>query len=158
VSTPLTRRTWLAAAMAAPALLAALGLTAIEVWRSVRPRSPLVAPPFAYSLAEAIETGNIQHAYQYLRAGQDPDQRIAVRHPELTRNRWVLALPIEWAAATGQTDAVRMLLGAGAHAPASAPCLADAHGHEDAARVLRTYGGEGAPAECDPRQLYPLNR
>jgi len=80
----MTRRRRLAALVAAPAVIVALGLVGLEVWRSVWPRASLFAPPFASSLAEAIATGNLQHAYEYVRAGQDPNQRIAVRHPVLT--------------------------------------------------------------------------
>jgi len=108
------RRRRLAALIGAPAVAVALGLAGVEVWRAIRPRSSLFARPFAYSLAEAIETGNVQHAYQYIRAGQDPNQPIAVRHPVLTKNQWVLVSPLEWAAATDQRDVVRMLLGYGA--------------------------------------------
>jgi len=154
----MTRPTVLAALIAAPALLAACGLVGVEAWRAVRPRSPLFAAPFAYSLADAIATGNIQHAYQYIRAGQDPNARIAVRHPDLTRNRWVRVTPLDWAAATGQADAVRMLLGFGARAEASTLCHAEARGHEEVARVLRAHVGEAAPAACGPRQMYALDR
>ena len=152
-----TRRRRLAAVLVAPAVIVALGLAGIEIWRIVRPRSPLFAPPFAYSLADAIATGNVPHAYQYIRAGQDPNQRIAVRHAVLTRNRWVLTPPLVWAAAIGQTDAVRMLLGFGARPDPAAVCLADALGHDDVARVLRTHGGEAASAACGPRQMYPFD-
>lgn len=146
------RQRRLTALVAAPAVVIALGLCAIEVWRVVRPRSPLFAAPFAYSLAEAIETGNVPHAYQYIRAGQDPNQRIAVRHPVLTHDRWVLATPLLWATATGQTDAVKMLLGYGARldrpADRQAACLADALRHSDIARMLRTYGGVNSAVSC----------
>jgi len=155
---PLRRRTRLAGLLAAPALVVALGLIGLEAWRALRPRSPLFAAPFAYSLADAIATGNIQHAFQYIRAGQDPNQRMAVRHPDLTRNRWALVSPLEWAAATGQTDAVRMLLGFGARVDESTVCVAEGLGHHDVARVLRMYAGEAASAVCGPRQMYPFDR
>lgn len=153
-----TRRSRLAALIAAPAVMVALGLTGLEAWRGFRPRSPLFAPPFAYSLADAIATGNIQHAYQYIRAGQDPNQPIAVRHPDLTRNRWVFMSPLAWAAATGHTDAVRMLLGFGARADESTVCRAEAFGHQDVARVLRTYAGQTVSAACGPRRMYSFDR
>lgn len=142
------RQRRLTALVAAPAVAIALGLCVVEAWRAVRPRSPLFAAPFAYSLAEAIETGNVPHAYQYIRAGQDPNQRIAVRHPVLTHSRWVLATPLLWATATGQTDAVRVLLGYGARIDPSAVCLADALRHSDIARMLRTYGGVNSAVSC----------
>lgn len=36
-----------------PAIITAIGLTAIEAWRFVSPASPLLAPPAAASLADA---------------------------------------------------------------------------------------------------------
>jgi len=155
---PLRRRRRLGALLAAPALVVALALIGLEAWRVIRPRSPLFAPPFAYSLADAIATGNVQHAYQYVRAGQDPNQRIPVRHPELTRSQWVRVTPLEWAAAVGHADAARMLLGYGARVDESAICLAEARGHREVARVLRTYAGEVGSTECGPSQLYPFDR
>lgn len=146
----------MAALIAAPALLVSLTLSGLEAWRVVRPASPLFTIPFEYSLADAIATGDFPRAFQYIRAGQDPNARIAVRHPDLTKNRWMLALPIEWAAATGQADVIRMLLGYGARPTASASCAAETRGHQDAARVLRTYGGEAAA--CGGPQMYPFVR
>lgn len=138
--------------MAAPTLAIALGLCAIEAWRTVRPRSPLFAAPFAYSLAEAIETGNLPHAYQYIRAGQDPNVPIAVRHPVVTKGRWVLTSPLLWSVAVGNTDAVKMLLGYGARldrpADRQAACLADALRHSDIAQMLRTHGGVDSAVSC----------
>lgn len=151
------RQRWVTALLAAPAVAAALGLCATEAWRALRPRSPLFAPAFAYSLAEAIATGNVLHGYEYIRAGQDPNEPIAVRHPALTKNRWVRASPLEWAVATNQRDAVKMLLGFGARPDGPALCLAEALGHEDVAGVLRMYGGEAAAAACAPRQMYPFD-
>lgn len=152
------RRRWVTALLAAPAVAAALGLCGIEAWRMLHPRSPLFAPPFAYSLADAIATGNVLHGYEYIRAGQDPNEPIAVRHPALTRNRWVFASPVAWAVATNQRDAVNMLLGHGARLDGSALCLAEGLGHEDIARVLRMNGGTAVAAACDPRQMYPFER
>lgn len=71
-----------------------------------------------------------------------------MRHPVLTHSRWVLATPLLWATATGQTDAVRVLLGYGARIDPSAVCLADALRHSDIARMLRTYGGVNSAVSC----------
>jgi hypothetical protein len=135
-----------------PAIAAAIGIIGIEAWREWRPRSPLFAPPFAYSLAEAIETGNLQRAYQYIRAGQDPNALIAVRHPVLTQRRWVLTSPLLWAVAVGNIDGVKMLLGYGARidgpADRQAICLAEALEHRDIARVLSAYSGEPPDRIC----------
>jgi hypothetical protein len=138
------RRRRLAVLMGAPVLIVALGLTAIEAWRVIRPRSSLFTAPFAYSLAEAIETGNLQHAYQFIRAGQDPNALIAVRHPTLTEGHWVLTSPLLWSVALGNVDIVKMLLGYGTRfdraADRQAVCLAETLGHRDIVRVLSTYG------------------
>lgn len=139
-----SRRRVLSAVLAAPAVILALALGGLELWRTVRPRSDLFAPPFAHSFADAIATGNVQHAFQYVRAGQDPNQLIAVRHPELTGRKWVLVSPLLWAVAIGNIEAVKMLLGHGARierpADRQAVCLAEASGHDQIARVLRTLG------------------
>ena len=144
----------LAALVAAPTFVVAIGLLGVEAWRLVRPRSPLFAAPFAYSLGDAIATGNVPQAYQYIRSGQDPNEPIAVRHPDLTGGRWVLVSPLVWAVALGHVDAVKMLLGYGARldrAPnRQAVCLADALGKDDIARVLRTVGGVPPGGTCDP--------
>lgn len=149
---PVTRRRGLAALMAAPAVVVALGLVGIEAWRSIRPRSALFAPPFAYSLADAIASGNLPHAYQYLRAGQDPNQPVAVRHPGLTQGRWILASPLLWSVAVGNTEAVRMLLGYGARmdrpANQQAVCLAEVLDKRDIARLLRTHSRLRPAGEC----------
>jgi hypothetical protein len=138
------RRRHLTVLVGAPVLIVALGLTAVEAWRVVRPRSSLFTAPFAFSLAEAIETGNLQHAYQYIQAGQDPNALIAVRHPILTEGRWVLTSPLLWSVALGNVYMVKMLLGYGTRldraADRQAVCLAEALGHRDIVRVLSTYG------------------
>jgi hypothetical protein len=146
------RQRRLAALLAAPAVAAALGLCALEGWRMLRPRSPLFAPPFAYSLAEAIATGNVLHGYEYIRAGQDPNEPIAVRDRVLTGDRWILTSPLVWAIAVGNVDAVKMLLGHGArldpHAEGRAICLAAALEHTDMARLLSAHGDAPTPADC----------
>ncbi len=146
------RRRRLALLIGAPAIVVALGLTGIEAWRILRPRSSLFAPPFAYSLAEAIATGNLQHAYQYIRSGQDPNALIAVRHPALTQGRWVLTTPLLWSVALGNVDIVKMLLGYGARldraADRQAICLAEALGHRDIVRVLSAHGAEPPDRIC----------
>lgn len=158
------RRRRLAVLMAAPAVVVALGLVGIEAWRSIRPRSSLFAQPFAYSLADAIATGNVPHAYAYIRAGQDPNAPMAVRHPGLTEGRWVLASPLLWSVAVGNTEAVKMLLGYGARmdraANQQAACLAEALDKRDIARLLRTHSRLQPTGECRQveRDRAPLLR
>jgi hypothetical protein len=135
------RRNWLTAFVGVPAIVAALWLSGLETWRAIQPGSSLFTQPFADSLGDAIATGNLQRAYQYIRAGQDPNELIAVRHSDLTQRRWVLISPLLWAVAVGNVDAVKMLLGHGAHidrpAYLEAVCLAGTLSHHDIVRVLR---------------------
>lgn len=146
------RRRRLALLMAVPTVMTALGLSAIEGWRLLRPKSPLVASPFVYSLAEAIESADVQRAYEFIRAGQDPNELIGVRHPVLTGGRWVLVSPLLWAVATQKELAVLMLLGFGARmdraADSRAACLAEALGNEEIAHLLRVYGAAPSPEPC----------
>jgi hypothetical protein len=143
--------------MATPAFFAALGMCAVEGWRLLRPQSPLFAAPFVYSLADAIERNDVQHAHDFLRAGQDPNRPIAVRHPVLTGGQTVLVQPLRWAVATGSRDTLLMLLGFGARfdetAAASARCLAEALGHTEIARLVIQYGPAAAGRAC--RTLPP---
>lgn len=93
------RRRVLASMMAGPALVAALGVCAVEGWRMLQPKSALFADPFVFSLADAIERNDVDQAYAFIRAGQDPNEPIAVRHPVLSGGRSVLVTPIVWAVA-----------------------------------------------------------
>ena len=154
----LARRTRLIATlMAAPAVLTALGVSGIEVSRWQRPNSPLFTAPIAYSLADAIAADDVQGAYEFIRAGQDPNQLIAVHHPALTAGRSVLVSPLLWAVATQTRNEVLMLLGYGARldraTDRAAACLADALGDADIASLLRGYPDalprERCPARSD---------
>jgi ankyrin repeat protein len=116
----------------------------VESWRLQRPRSPLFAAPFVFSLADAIETGELPQAHQFLRDRDDPSAPIEVRHPVLTADKSVTVSPLLWAVATQNREAVQMLLGLGARmdrgADRKAACLAQALGNDDLAGLLRTYG------------------
>lgn len=140
------RRRVLASIMAAPALLAALGLGAVESWRLLRPQSRLFAAPFVYSLADAIERHDVDQAYAFIRAGQDPNQPIAV----VTRGRPVLMPPLLWAVTTQNSDAVRMLVGFGARVDPAAVCLAEEIGSAEIARLLTLHGPVGLNVTCPP--------
>ena len=147
----------MSALMVLPAVLTALGLSAIEASRAMRPGSSRTATPFFYSLADAIEAGDVQGAYAFIRAGQDPTALIAVRHPVLTQGRAVLVSPLLWAVATERTDAVLMLLGFGAQMDREsdrlAACIADALGNADLARALRRDVKAPSRDACPPIAL-----
>jgi hypothetical protein len=151
------RRRALALLVAAPSIVIALGLTAIEGWRFHRPGSRLFTAPFVYSLADAIERDDVRRAHQFIREGADPNGLIAVRHTDLTKGRWVLVSPLLWAVATQSRLSAMMLLGFGARmeraADRRATCLAEELGNEDLVRFLRLYGGESRSEPCPARAL-----
>jgi hypothetical protein len=146
------RRTVLALGVGVPAVIAALAIVAVEGWRLQRPQSPLFATPFVYSLAEAIERNDIARAYGFIRAGQDANAPIPVRHPQLTNGREVLVSPLMWAVALDRPDALLMLLGAGARLDGptadAGECLAQALGHDEVLRLLRLYRQSQAAGPC----------
>jgi hypothetical protein len=147
---PARYRQALALLLTAPAVFAALTILSLEAWRIYRPEAGLFATPLAYSLADAIERDDVRRAYAFIRAGQDPNELIAVRHPDLTAGRGVLVSPLVWSVATNRRNATLMLLGHGARmerpADRAAACLAEALGHVEVARILRQYGP--APDPC----------
>jgi hypothetical protein len=150
------RRRLLVALVAAPAVMTALGLCAMEGWR-FRPatsRSSLVS---SATLADAIERDDVQRAYAFLRAGQNPNELIAAVHPVLTGGRFVLVSPLVWAVAMNSRQNVLMLLGFGARldraTDSRAACLADELGHEEIARLLRVYGDPRPPTPCPARKV-----
>lgn len=138
------RHRLLASMMAGPALLAALGVCAVEGRRVLQPQAALFAAPFVFSLADAIERNDVDQAYAFIRAGQDPNQPIGVSNPILTGGRRVLISPLLWAVATGRRDALLMLLGYGARWDAAigaeALCLAEELGDGTTAALLEHHG------------------
>ncbi len=149
----------LALALAAPTMMTALGIAALESWRLRQPESSLFATPFVYSLADAIERDDVSRAYAFLRSGQDPNAPIPVRDPKLTNGRDLLVSPLTWAVATNRPQAVMMLLGFGARTdgPAgdAAECLAESLGHDEVLRLLRLYR-QGAAAPCLARSSQSM--
>jgi len=153
---PLARRQRVLASMIAmPALLTAFGICAVESWKVLQPESALFAAPFVYSLADAIERNEVDQAYAFIRAGQDPSQPIAVRHPVVTRGQSILVPPLLWAVATQNSDAALMLLGFGARfdqaSAVNAICLAEAIGNADIARRLRHLAPPATDSRCEAR-------
>lgn len=138
-----TRRRWLAAALALPTILAALALSTLEGARLLRPDNSQARDSFVYSFGEAIAEEDLDRALQFIRAGQDPNGLIGVRHAVLTDNRSVLVSPLLWAVATARPHSVRLLLGYGARmdhpANRGAVCLADALGNVEIARLLARF-------------------
>lgn len=142
----------LALLIAIPAVTAALGVSAIDVWRAREPDAPLFATPFVYSLADAIAGSDIPRAYAFIREGQDPNTLITVRHPVLTGGRVVPVPPLLWAVALQNKDAVRMLIGFGARMDDAMTqrtvCLAARLGDQEMVRLLRMYGRDVSTRPC----------
>ena len=156
--TPRQRRL-MAATLAAPALLSAAAMCAVESLRATRPHSNLFTPPVVLSLAEAIERNDLDGAYAFIRHGQAVDAPIAVRDSAHTGGQTVLIQPLLWAVASRNGDAARMLLSFGAGTDrnlADALCLAEAIGDEAVAQVLRRHGAQRDRCGASPREGPPL--
>ena len=98
----------------------------------------------------------MQHAYAFIRAGQDPNHFITVRDPALTGGRWVFVSPLVWAVAAQKKSVVLMLLAFGARlerrTDRAAACLADMLGNAEIATVLRHDKEALSAAQCPPRK------
>src|SRR5262245_33973641 len=133
------RRTVLAALMIAPAVVTALALIVVEGMRLRHPQAFLTAR--VSTLADAIERHDVRQAFDFIRAGEDPNTLVVVRHPVLTDGRERLASPLWWAVAVRDKQTVLMLLDAGARIERSenrdALCLAERLGDAGIADVLR---------------------
>ena len=151
-----SRSRLLAALLAAPVVLTAMGVSAVEIWRSRDPGAPLFTAAATSSYADAVErNADLSHVYEFIRAGQDPNALIRVRHPTLTDGRSVLVSPLLWAVAMRRGDVVLMLLSFGARMDRASDrmsaCLADALGNPELADLLRRYGQASPADQCPPR-------
>jgi len=151
------RASLLALLIAAPAVLNAMTISAIEGWRSYRPESPLFAAPRLNSLAAAIARDDVQQAYEFIRGGQDPNGLIEVADPVLTRGRRVMVAPMLWAVAMGSDRSVLLLFGFGVRidqeAERRAVCLAERLGQDDMARLLERHSGHTRTEPCNNQQV-----
>jgi hypothetical protein len=107
----MSRDRLIAALVAAPAVVVALAVTSVELWRLREPEAALFTTPFVYSLAEAIDAGDLQRAYAFIRAGQDPNAPIVVRDEG---GRQITVSPLAWARAKDRKDIEQMLRAFGA--------------------------------------------
>ena len=142
----------LALLLVVPAIATALGVTGLEAWRWISPHSALFAPHAAATLADAIAANDARAAHEFIRAGQDPNGRIAVRHDVITDGQPVEVSPLLWAVATQSEETVAMLLGFGARldAPAKhqAVCLAVRLGRDDIVELLQLSGPDTSAEPC----------
>ena len=136
------------ALIAAPPVIGAVALTAIEAGRFMRPTSPRGLAP-AGSFADAI-FGGVEPAYAFIRAGRDPNIPIAFRDHDLTGDRQVMVPPLVLAVATQDRDTVMMLLSFGVRMDLpgnrAASCLATRLGYTEIAAIIDSVTG-GIPQE-----------
>ena len=148
-----SRATLVAILIAIPAILAALGFIG-----EPPPRDDGSA---ASSLADAILARDVERAYTFIRAGEDPNARLRVRNAELTGDRDIMVSPLLLAVASNSDNTVNMLLSFGARLdlPANrfAVCLARRLGYEDIVRALERDAGQASRVECpEPGPGPPL--
>jgi hypothetical protein len=149
------REPLLALLIGGPAVMVALGIVATEAWRWIQPDSSFFAAPAAVSIADAIASDDVLGAYEFIRAGHDPNARISVSDAVLTGGRRVEVLPLLWAVATQSEGTVAMLLGFGARLDAvtkrEAVCLAEELRRADIVRLLRLGDPDTSTEACPAR-------
>ena len=137
----------------APALVVATSLGFVELYRLLRPSALMFQGPRTGSLADAI-IGNVgvEYVNEFIRAGQDPNGLITVDRPEFAGDRTLLVSPLMLAAAMGNSNTVKMLVGAGAslNMPQNrfAGCIALQMGHDDLSTVLFVEGSGVDALSC----------
>jgi hypothetical protein len=147
--------TWMGALIAAPAVIAAIGLAGLEAYRQLDADAALFGGPAPRSVAESIAGGyGVEETYAFIREGLDPNAVFAFSDPDHTEGVQVSVSPLMLAIAAGDSSAVRMLLTFGARLdlPSNrlAPCLARELQHAEIIAILDGATG-GQPTECPPR-------
>jgi hypothetical protein len=106
----------------------------------------------AQSLAEAIQHREVEQAYAFVRAGQNPNELVSFRDSTLTGDRTVKISPLMLAAATHSDNALMMLLAFGAEPSLPqnrfALCVAKQFGDGDIVRILTRDGHLDAAVQC----------
>ena len=155
--TPWRRSAWIAAFIAAPAVVSAVALTAIETYRLIEPEAPLFGGPRPASLIESIIEGfGVEQTYQFIRAGQDPNEPMPLDHPDYTGGVGIRVSPLMLAVAAQDGSAVQMLLSFGARLDlpqnAHVECLAREIGNTEIITLITDGRGESAPPPCADRK------
>lgn len=150
-----TQKTLMAAAIAVPAVVAAIGLTAIEAYRVVRPTAPLFGVEPA-SLADAITGGyGVEYSYRFIRSGQDPNEPIVVDDRDYTGGRVVKVSPLMLAIAARDENTTSMLFNFGGRLDLPqhrwARCLAEEVGNQALLGIIDRYGRAELPQTCPDR-------
>lgn len=153
---PADRQSLVALWIVAPAIVAALFVLGLEGYRRARPDAPIFAPPAAASLADAIQQQELEAAYAFIHAGQDPNAPMPVQDAGLTGGRVTMVSPVMLAVASRNANAVLMLLSAGARMDLPqnrlALCLAREIGDEEIGEMLADVAD--TTIEC-PEHAFP---
>jgi hypothetical protein len=141
----------IAALMALPAFVGALGVGVFEGRRLVESTAAIEASAVSQSMAAALESGEVEWVHALIRSGHDPSRPIVYRHPDLTGNVAITTTPLLIAVARHDENMVMTLLSSGAGGNAAhsrlAACLAAAIGHAALARSISETVGQPA-TEC----------
>jgi len=149
------RTAFMAALIGAPAIVAVLGLTAIEGYRLIQPVSPLFGDAPA-SLAESITRGyGVEYSYRFIRAGQNPNNVVVVDSENYTNGTSITVSPLMLAVAAHDDNTASMLLNFGARLDLPqnrfARCLAEEIGDKAMLRIIDRHGGHELTPPCPDR-------
>lgn len=138
-----------------PAVAAALLLVALEAGRAWQPDDALFKGPAPRSLGQAIVDGDVESAFAFIQAGQNPNHPVDARWVSTDPQRTIQLTPLVLAVAARDANVVRMLLSVGVDLTRAdnrlALCLArERHEEEIAALLARVIDGELA---CPARAI-----
>jgi hypothetical protein len=153
----LLRAALIAACLAAPAIVSAIALTTLEIYRAVEPDAPVFDGPPPATLAESIgKRFGVEQTFQFIRNGQDPNRPIQVDDPEYTGGTTLRVSPLLLAVAARDGAAVQMLLSFGARLELPqnrhVECLAREVANDEILEILAEHGAASSPAACAERR------
>jgi hypothetical protein len=96
-----------------PAIAAALLVVALEAGRVWQPDDPLFRGPPPRSLHDAIVDGDVETAFAFIQAGQDPNHPVDAPWASTEPRRTIQLTPLVLAVAARDANVVRMLLSVG---------------------------------------------
>jgi hypothetical protein len=144
-----SRTHWIAWMLAAPAIVGGLWIAATGVYDATT--SSPDAQAFE-SMADAIQHGEVEDAYAFIRAGADPNAPMPFSDVELTADHAVAISPLMLAVSTNKENTVMMLLSFGARIDLPqnelAPCLARRLGFNDLGVMIRRDGKPTREITC----------
>jgi hypothetical protein len=108
------------------------------------------------SLADAIQHGEVEDAYAFIRAGADPNAPLSFTDPQLTADRRVMVSPLMLAVASNKDNVVMMLLSFGARMDLPqnelAACLARRLAYNGVAEMIVRDGKPPSKVTCPEAQ------